>query len=244
MKRWFVWLMTAAFLFILSNPVEPTAPASALTPVADQSCEETKYVALTFDDGPRSDTTSRLLDGLLERGVHATFFVIGEQIEGNEDLLLRMAAEGHQVGNHTFSHVRLQDAPATTIVEEIQKTEVLLEELLGEGEYWLRPPYGLVDSRCTHLVQTPMLYWSLDPEDWRVLDTQKVTEHILSQVKNGDIILLHDFYPTSVDAALEVVDTLSAQGYQFLTVEELFCQFGTDPQPGALYANATDERNW
>ena len=106
--------------------------------------EEPKYVALTFDDGPRRDTTSLLLDGLLERGVPATFFVIGQQIAGNEDLLERMKAEGHQIGNHTYSHTRLLTADTDKVVEEIQKTEVLLTELLGEDDYWLRPPYGAI----------------------------------------------------------------------------------------------------
>ena len=243
MKRWFVWIAMAALMAVFCRPVTvETAGLSPLTVPAGG--EETKYIALTFDDGPRADTTGRLLDGLQERDAHATFFVIGEQIPENEALLKRMAAEGHQVGNHTFSHESLQNAAEHTIIEEIQKTEVLLEEILGEGEYWLRPPYGLVDNRIGPLVKTPMIYWSLDPEDWRLLNTDQVVAYVLGRVKNGDIILLHDFYPTSVDAALQIVDALQAEGYVFLTVEELFQQFGTQPQNGVLYASATEERNW
>lgn len=199
--------------------------------------EEPKYVALTFDDGPRADTTSLLLAGLAERGVTATFFVIGEQIPGNEDLLREMALQGHQIGNHTYTHARLLTTDCGEVVEEIQKTEVLLEEILGEGSYWLRPPYGLIDKQRAALVKTPMIYWTVDPEDWKLLNAQKVTEAVCSKVKPGDVVLLHDFYPSSVDAALEIVDRLKREGYTFVTVEELFRIQGVTPQPGKLYAS-------
>lgn len=200
--------------------------------------EGTKYVALTFDDGPRRETTSVLLDGLAERGVQATFFVIGSQVVCNENdtLLLRMKEEGHQVGNHTYSHVRLQSAQRDTVLEEIQKTNVILQNLLGEGTYWLRPPYGLIDSSRAALVKTPMIYWSLDPEDWKLLNAQKVSDYVVKNVKDGDIVLLHDFYPSSVEAALDIIDRLKPEGYTFVTVEELFRIKGVTPETGILYA--------
>ena len=198
--------------------------------------EEPKYVAITFDDGPRADTTERLLDGLLERGAAATFFVIGLQVPGNETLLQRMRDEGHQIGNHTYSHVRLLNADKDAVVEEVQKTEVLLREAAGEGAFWLRPPYGQIGGERARLIRTPMIYWSVDPQDWKLLDTGKVVEAVLSVVKPGDVILLHDFYSTSVDAALEIIDRLQAEGYDFVTVEELFRIQGVEAQPGTLYA--------
>lgn len=204
--------------------------------------EEPKYVALTFDDGPRADTTGRLLDGLLERGATATFFVIGEQIAGNECLIQRMAAEGHQIGNHTYTHVRLLSADRNTVIEEVQKTEVILKNLLGEREFWLRPPYGFIDKQRAALIKTPMIYWSVDPEDWKLLDAKKVESYVLSHVQPGDMILLHDFYPSSVDAALSIVDQLQAQGYTFVTVEELFRIQCVTPQAGTLYATPTQIR--
>lgn len=198
--------------------------------------EEPKYVALTFDDGPSRKTTSTLLDGLLERGASATFFVIGEQIPGCEDLLRRMKTEGHQIGNHTYSHVRLGTADKVVVVEEIQKSEVLLRSAVGEGSFWLRPPYGVIDAQRAALIKTPMIYWSVDPQDWKLLDTKKVVNAVLDAVEPGDIILLHDFYPTSVQAALEIVDALQRDGYDFVTVEELFSIQGVTPQAGTLYA--------
>lgn len=198
--------------------------------------EEPKHIALTFDDGPRVGTTERLLDGLLERGVSATFFIIGQQVPGNEALLQRMKAEGHQIGNHTYSHMRLINGDKDAVVEEIHKTEVLLEGAVGKGSYWLRPPYGAIGGERAKLVQTPMIYWSVDPQDWKLLNTEKVVEAVLGAVKPGDVILLHDFYATSVDAALEIIDRLQAEGYDFVTVEELFRIQGIEPQPGTLYA--------
>lgn len=205
--------------------------------------DDPKYVALTFDDGPRADTTSRLLDGLLERGVPATFFVIGQQIPGNEALLRRMAAEGHQIGNHTYSHVKLLKSEKDVVVQEIQKTEVMLRAAVGEGSFWLRPPYGYIGAERAALVKTPMIYWTVDPRDWELLDAAKVTCAVTGCVQPGDIILLHDFYPTSVDAALQIVDQLQAEGYTFVTVEELFRIQGVTPQAGVLYASPCKVRN-
>ena len=198
----------------------------------------TKYVALTFDDGPRRETTEKLLDGLLKRGAQATFFVIGTQIlcGENDGLLERMVAEGHQIGNHTYSHVRLISAEEGTVIEEIQKNNVLLMNALGEGEYWLRPPYGMISGSQAKLVDTPMIYWTLDPEDWKWLDTQKVVDNVLQNIEAGDIILLHDFYPSSVQAALEIIDRLQPEGYVFVTVKELFDIYGVKPENGVLYA--------
>ena len=237
MKRWFFLLLTIAFLAVAITPPAPLPAAGILAAGG-------KTVALTFDDGPRRDTTLPLLEGLRERGIPATFFLIGQQIPGNEDIILQMAEDGHQIGNHTYTHLCLQNAGEDSIIQEIQKTQVLLEELLGPGDYWLRPPYGLVDSRCAHLASTPMVYWSLDPEDWKHLDTQRVASYVISNVEPGDIILLHDFYPTSVEAALQIADALLAEGYTFLTVEQLLTSNGVQPQNGVLYASASGERNW
>ena len=196
-----------------------------------------KYIALTFDDGPRADTTGRLLEGLAERNAACTFFMIGEQVRGNEYLVCRMVADGHQIGSHTYSHTRLTTLSVENMVEEIHKAETVLREVAGNKSFWLRPPYGQIDHIRAKEVQTPMIYWSVDPQDWKLLDTEKVVDAVVSTVQPGDIILLHDFYSTSVDAALQIVDQLQAQGFVFVTVEELFRIQGVEPQSGVLYAN-------
>ena len=146
MKRFLAILALFSLPVLLYTPGQRAVSASSNGAAVSGGC---KYVALTFDDGPRADTTSVLLDGLQARGVSATFFLIGEQIPGNEGLLRRMAAEGHQIGNHTYSHAILEDAADNAIVEEIHKTEVLLTDVLGTDTYWLRPPYGMVDRART-----------------------------------------------------------------------------------------------
>ncbi len=257
MKKMACAVLAGLFLLPASacaRPVEPDAYAAgpAEIPVdilgeldeetLEDLVEEPRYVALTFDDGPRADTTARLLDGLLERGAAATFFVIGEQIPGNEALLRRMRSEGHQIGNHTYSHVRLLKAEKDAVVEEVHKAETLLREAVGEGSFWLRPPYGLIGAERAGLIKTPMIYWSVDPEDWKLLNKEKVVSAVLSAVQPGDIILLHDFYSTSVDAALEIVDRLQEDGYAFVTVEELFRIQEEEPQAGVLYARPDRRR--
>ena len=180
-----------------------------------------------------------LLDGLRTRGAAATFFLVGEQAVYFPELVQRMQAEGHQVGNHTWSHVRLEGASEETLQEEVGSTEALLAQLLGGSGYWLRPPYGQVTPGAERLVPVPMVKWSVDPRDWESRNADKVTHAVLEAVKPNSIILLHDIYPSSVEAALRIVDTLQAKGYWFVTVEELLRLNGVTPQPGALYRTGT-----
>ena len=231
MGRRGLWLLAPALLLAVCLRGGGAVPADG---GADIPAGE-KYVALTFDDGPHPGTTGRLLDGLKERGAVATFFLIGQQIEDNADLVARMAEEGHQIGNHTWSHQRLDGVPREAALQETGRTEEALEALLGGGPYWLRPPYGQVDPETGAAFGVPMVKWSVDPRDWESRNTEQVTRAILSHVEPNSIILLHDIYPTSVDAALAVVDRLQAEGYWFVTVEELLLLNGVTPQAGTMY---------
>lgn len=192
------------------------------------------YIALTFDDSPSGACTERLLEGLKARGAHATFFVIGEQIEGQEALLRRMAAEGHQIGNHTWTHRRL-DTSGAVGRQELARTEEALSATLGGSGYWIRPPWGFASAETLREARAPLIYWTLDTEDWRVLDAEKIARSIVENASDGDIVLLHDSYGSSVDAALAAIDALSARGYAFVTVEELFARMGITPETGCLY---------
>lgn len=228
-KSFFIFALTALAVVCISGDKAVPAEGGAEIPAGE------KYVALTFDDGPRRGTTDRLLDGLQERGASATFFLIGKQIEANADLVVRMAEEGHQIGNHTWSHQRLEGASSAVVAQEVEQTEAVLEELLGGKEYWLRPPYGQVTAGTEDCFDVPMVKWSVDPRDWESRDTGKVTQAILEYVEPNSIILLHDIYSTSVDAALKVVDQLQEEGYWFVTVEELLRINGVTPEAGAMY---------
>lgn len=200
-------------------------------------------IALTFDDGPSPQTTAALLDGLKARGAHATFFLIGEQIAGNEALVMRMKDEGHQIGNHSFTHVRL-DAAGERELSEIAQTEDALHELLGEGACWIRPPWGFSSDALEQHVSVPLIFWTVDTMDWSVRSRDLVAHCIVQNAADGDIVLLHDPYQTSVDAALQAIDTLSAQGYEFVTLEELFARSGVTPEAGHFYLRADQEVAW
>ena len=227
MKRNKAWLCLLLLpLLALLPGRDDVAPALAPQPAG--------YIALTFDDSPNGKTTERLLDGLQARGAHATFFVIGEQIEGQEALVRRMAAEGHQIGNHTFTHRRLDNSGVVGL-HEIERTEELLAATLGGSGYWVRPPWGFASAETLRETAVPLIHWSLDTEDWSVLNADKIARNIIDHARDGDIVLLHDSYETSVDAALRVIDELSARGYAFVTVEELFEKMGIVPETGRLY---------
>lgn len=202
-----------------------------------------RCIALTFDDGPSPQTTAALLDGLKERGAHATFFLIGEQIAGNEAIVRRMKDEGHQIGNHSFTHARLDAADAAAL-GEIQKTDDALRDVLGDGSYWIRPPWGFASEALKSAVTVPLIFWTLDTMDWSVRSKELVAHHIIENVRTGDIVLLHDLYDTSADAALQVIDVLGAQGYEFVTLEELFACSGVTPQADHFYLRADEEVSW
>ena len=225
----FVYLILLIFLESAAEVTGIPASAPATLP------EKPNYVALTFDDGPRRGTTARLLDGLRERGASATFFLVGERLAGNEDLVLRMQAEGHQVGTHTWNHIRLDGTAPAAQLRDIQAAQNAVCKLLDTDSCWLRPPYGLIDPAVRTGVTVPMVHWSVDPRDWESRDTAKVVRSVLKNVQPGDIILLHDIYPSSVEAAFQIVDALEAEGYWFVTVEELLELNGIQPQAGAMY---------
>jgi len=210
-------------------------PERTSLPTDGEAEVQMPLVALTFDDGPHSRATARLLDGLALREVPATFFVVGSRIEGSEDLIRRMKEEGHQIGLHTYDHVEVTKLSRSDFDLQVGKTRALLASITGDSAFWLRPPYGLVDDTVRQWADSPLILWSVDPEDWKDHDVNRIVGHILSHVQDGDIILMHDIFDSSVDAALQTVDALLARGYCFVTVEQLLQAQGIEPQAGHLY---------
>ena len=198
-------------------------------------------IALTFDDGPSSVTTPVLLDGLAKRGVKATFFLVGSMAADNHDTVRRIAAEGHQLGVHTYDHSLqrgLTGLSESQFRSQVDTTRDLISALTGQSEFMFRPPYGFVDDSVKKWAESPIILWSIDPEDWKEQDAGKVAQHIVSHAKDGAIILLHDIFKTSVDGALKAVDTLLQEGYRFVTVEELFAARGVSAEKGRVYNSA------
>ena len=187
---------------------------------------------------PLSQITTELLDGLAQRGVPATFFLIGEQIVGQEDLVRRMEAEGHQIGIHTYDHVTLTGLNWADFDAQVDKTRQMLKNILGHNDFLLRPPYGLYDEGVQRKAGAPIILWSIDPEDWGDKNADREVAHIVSEAKDGAIVLMHDIYPDSVEAALRVVDALHEQGYLFVTIDQLFDARGIELQNGEVYNNA------
>ena len=192
---------------------------------SEASSEIPPKVALTFDDGPSSEYTPLLLDGLRERNVKASFFVIGSNIEkeGGEEIIRRIYEEGHLIGNHTWHHVDLSDLSTEDAWKELEMTDSLIKAITGEETALVRPPFGEFPRS---MEEPDKLYvkWTVDSRDWVTKDTQEIVRKVVTDTEENDIILMHDCYETSVEAALQIIDTLSERGYEFVTVDRLLLE--------------------
>ena len=178
-------------------------------------------VALTFDDGPSPKYTPLLLDGLKERNVQATFFLLGKNVKENQELVQRMQAEGHLLGNHTYNHVQLNKIPETTARQEILKTNNEIYEATGNYPEYMRPPYGAWKKNMEFCVEMLPVFWDIDTLDWKSQNVDAILKAAGEEPEDGSIILMHDEYQTSVEAALLLIDRLKEKGYEFVTVDEL-----------------------
>lgn len=190
--------------------------------VPGQAMEKPK-VAITFDDGPNAKWTPILLDGLKERSVKATFFLIGVNIEkgDNAEIVRRMQEEGHLIGNHTYHHVEMTKVSDTAALNELAMTGELIQNITGEPVEYMRPPFGAWQKELEEKLHVIPVLWTVDPLDWKTEDTDKIVDRVVKDVEENDIILLHDCYESSVEAALQIIDRLTEQGYEFVTVDEL-----------------------
>ena len=195
-----------------------------------------RYVALTFDDGPSGKYTRALLDGLYDRGAKATFLLCGYRIKDYPDIAQRIFEEGHEIGFHGYSHDSMKTMSRRSIAQELMNTQALLPQ--GCRPVFLRPPGGLSSDAVKQVAQArglAILHWSVDPHDWEIHSEQAIEKAVLEQVQDGDIILLHDMSTASVEAALDIVDALLKQDFEFVTVSELARLRGLRPKPGAVY---------
>lgn len=188
--------------------------------ISDET-EDVRKIAITFDDGPHPSYTEQLLDGLKERGIHATFFVTGEHAELHPDIIKRMQEEGHLIGNHTYSHIQFTRGNREKFKEELVKTNEIIKEITGEDVQFVRPPYGSWDKNFEKELNMFPVLWNVDPLDWCSGNVSCIVERIVSKAGENDIILMHDYYETSVTAALKAIDKLTEKGYSFVTVEEI-----------------------
>ncbi len=178
-------------------------------------------VALTFDDGPSKDYTPIILDTLKENDANATFFVLGSEVKKNKDILIRMVEEGNQIGNHSYNHKDLTSISDYELWQQIVGTDEFIEDITGYTPTIMRPPYGFVNDEVRKRIYKPIILWSLDTLDWQSKNTEKISSKILDNVKDGDIVLMHDIYGTTADAVKIVVPELVKRGYQLVTIDEL-----------------------
>ena len=185
------------------------------------SSAEKKKVAITFDDGPNPDYTPDLLKGLKERGVSATFFLLGKEVEKYPELVEQMHAEGHLIGTPSYEHVNLCNLTDEKAIEQVDKTNALIEKITGERPQFIRPPYGCWKKNLDYKTSMIEVLWDVDPLDWKTGNSDVVVSRVLKNVEEGDIILLHDASASSVKAALSIIDKLQEDGYLFVTVDEI-----------------------
>ena len=192
-------------------------------------------VALSYDDGPSSNTKS-ILETLEKYGAHATFFMVGENIDMHPDWVKMVYESGNEVANHTINHKQLNTLSAEDIRKEVEGNQEKLNKTLGvEKNYLMRPPYGNVNDTVRATVEHPMILWWVDTLDWKSKDPDAVLEEVKKATKDGAIILMHDLYSSTAEATKKVVPWLKEQGYQICSVSEMFAARGVKMENGKTY---------
>lgn len=180
-----------------------------------------KLIAFTFDDGPSYIATNKLLDNLDEYNARVTFFVLGNRVNDYKDTLKKAYNMGNTIGSHTFNHSNLLKLDDYAIINEIKKTNDVIRNITGTETIYLRPPYGNINSEIKSLSNMYTILWSLDTEDWKYKNKDKIANYIVENAYDGAIVLLHDLYETSIDGALLAMERLEKEGYAFVTIDEM-----------------------
>ena len=194
-------------------------------------------VALTFDDGP-SQYTWPIITALYEHNARATFFLVGERIASHQAAIEFTQANHNEIASHSFTHLNLAEATEEEVLQEIRRVDNVLQQQHNYTPTLFRVPYGDRSNQTLQLLRQegkPVIGWSVDPRDWESQDKDAIVSHVLSHVKDGDIILMHDLYKSTAEAVEELVPALQAKGYQLVTVSELFQYKGIDLVPGTYY---------
>lgn len=194
-----------------------------------------KLIAFTFDDGPNTMTTELLLNGLNKYNAKVTFFVLGNRVNANSDVLKRAYMEGNQIGSHTYNHKNLIKLNSNQIDREVNNTVSVINNIIGSNPSVFRPPYGNSNYLVKQHVNVPIIMWNIDSLDWKYRDKEVVKNNIVSSASDGDIVLVHDIYLSSVEGALLAMEELYNQGFAFVTIDEMMQLKGIDWQQGKYY---------
>lgn len=196
-----------------------------------------KFIALTFDDGPNYNT-NKILDVLEKYNVKATFFVLGSKVEKNKSILKRMDDLSMEIGNHTYNHLLLTKYKEDKIKDEINSTSNLIFDVIGKYPKLLRPSYGSFNNKIKKISNNPIILWDVDTLDWKYHNSKKITDKVLKNVRDGDVILMHDIYISTVNAIDNIIPILQKRGYKFVTVSELFYYKDISLEKGKIYGFA------
>ena len=182
---------------------------------------ETRKIALTFDDGPHPVYTEEMLKVLEQEQVPATFFLLGENAEQYGEQVRMIAEQGHLIGNHTWRHVQVTSLPKEEAEEEILAVSSLVEELTGNGTSYVRPPVGIWDPELEEELDMIPVLWTIDTLDWTTQNVDWIVEKTVQDAGENDIILMHDSYESTVQAAERIIRRLKAEGFEFVTVDQV-----------------------
>lgn len=196
-------------------------------------------VALTFDDGPGPRTTE-LLAQLKKYNAHATFFMLGKNVTKYPDAVKQMLADGNELGNHSYDHQQLTKIDAEAIAKEVGDTNENIKSICGSPATVLRPPYGAINDTVKSSVGMPMILWNVDTLDWKTRNAQSTIDEVMKNLKDGDIILMHDIHTETIDAALELIPKLEEEGYQLVTVSEMAAAKNKTLENGTAYSSFTE----
>ena len=199
---------------------ESDVPNIQILEESEEYIEERKLVALTFDDGP-SKYTNGLIDILNANNAHATFFLIGQNISANSDAVINAYESGNEIAIHTYSHTSFTNMTIEKVISEIDTTRNIIQELGVEPANLVRPPYGNLNDTLIDGINASLILWNVDTEDWKSRDVESIKSEVYEAISEGDIILFHDVYPTTIEAVRELLPELSNE-YEFVTVSELF----------------------
>ena len=216
------------------TPEQNTSDTSDDTLNLDVLDKNGKFVALTYDDGP-SKYTSYLLDTLEEHGAKATFFIIGNRVENFRDTVKRMDSLNMEISSHTFGHDVLTKLDEAGIKDTLDKTDDALTKIIGHGADLMRPVEGALDETSQSFITKPIIRWNVDTLDWKNQDTQAIVDHVLENVTDGCVILMHDIYPTTIEASKILIPKLQEMGYQLVTIPELAEVRGVELKSGEVY---------
>lgn len=214
-----------------------TTTSGLCAPFIDESAgidPSRPMVALTFDDGP-GQYTNTILDALEANHAHATFFVVGQNVNEETGAVMRRAVDlGCEIGSHTQNHADLVKADADTFRQQIQQADENIFNAIGRYPYFLRPPYGDFNDDVRRHVGKPLAFWSVDTEDWKTRNTASTVSAALNNIEDGDVVLMHDIYGETAAAAAQIVPSLVQQGYQLVTLSELTYYRGVEMENGMI----------